>query len=53
MQVFSIMDGKTMLLTAVLTSLVCVAPDPALLADKAAVMSVGSKVRVRDEHSSM
>lgn len=34
-------------------SLVCMAPDPAPLADEATVMSVGGKVRVQDKHSSM
>lgn len=46
MKVFSKMGGKTMLLKPALTSLVCLVPDCALLADKAGVMSAGSKVRV-------
>lgn len=53
MKVFRKMGGKTMLLRAALTSLVCMGPDPALLADKGAVMSPGSKVSVHDMHSSM
>lgn len=47
------MGGKTMLLRPALMSLVCVAPDPAPLADEAAVMSVGGKVRAQPKHSSM
>lgn len=52
MKVFSKMGGKTMLLRPALMSLVCTAPDPALLADKSAVMTAGTKVRVQDKHSS-
>lgn len=53
MRVFSKKGGKAMLLRPAVTFLVCMALDSDLLADKAACMSVGSKVRLQDKHSSM
>lgn len=53
MRVFSKKGGKTILLRPVVMYLVYMAPDCDLLADKAAVVSAGSKVRVQDKHSSM
>lgn len=52
MKVLSKIGSKTMLLRTALKSSVCMAPDPAPLADKAAAISVGSKVRVQDKHPS-